>query len=192
MLPLPFSERDFLYIIYGSRLDAASAPPRKQYFQDLYKRWQKGDRIIWNWGAFFTALVGFGGVWLIYRRLYLLSFVYHLITILVFSLSFQFFAEQSIEIFKIAVLTFNIFWGILSGLFANTLQLTWIGAWHKKFPKQKIPCGGDTSTIFSYLLIILISLGSNQGKFSGIIIIALFGLFVLSHLIYYERDTKIF
>ena len=188
MITLPFSERDFLYIIYGDRIDAVSAPLRKQYYQNLYKRWQAGDRIIWNWGAFFSALVGLGGVWMIYRRLYLLSFVYHLGTVLIFSVGIHFFAEHSIETLKVAVFSINFVLAILNGLFANTLQLTWLGAWLKTFPKQKIPHGGDTGTICAYFLIILLSLASNQGKFSGIITVILFGSFVFSHFIYYERD----
>ncbi len=190
MIQLPFSERDFLYMIYGARLDAPVAPMRVQYHQDLYARWQAGERVIWNWAAFFYGFVGLGGVWLIYRRLYLLSFVYHLVTIFLFSTSVYFFSQHLADNFKVAVFCINLALAVLSGLFANTVQLIWLAAWRQRFSKRKIPCGGDMGTVFAYYSVILVSLANVQGKSSGMLTVMLFGLFVLAHYVYYEHESK--
>lgn len=190
MRQLPFSERDFLYMIYGTRLDAPVAPMRVQYHQDLYARWQSGERIIWNWAAFLCGFVGLGGVWMIYRRLYLLSFVYHLVTIFLFSTSVYFFSQHLADKFKVAILCINLVLAALNGLFANTAHLTWLAAWRQRFSKHKIPCGGDMGTVFAYFSVILISLSSMQRKSSGMLTVILFGLFVLAHYAYYEREIK--
>lgn len=190
MNQLPFSERDFLYMIYGARLDAPVAPMRVQYHQDLYARWQAGERVIWNWAAFLCGFVGLGGVWLIYRRLYLLSFVYHLVTIFLFSTSVYFFSQHLADKFKVAVFCINLALAVLSGLFANTVQLIWLAAWRQRFSKRKIPCGGDMGTVFAYFSVILVSLANVQGKSSGMLTVMLFGLFVLAHYVYYEHESK--
>ncbi len=187
---LPFSERDFLYMIYDARLDAPVAPMRVQYYRDLYARWQAGERMVWNWAAFLCGLVGFGGVWMIYRRLYLLSFVYHLITIWVVSVAAYFFIKQSVDRFVIVMFCINIALAILNGLLANTLHLAWLGAWRQRFSNRKIPCGGDMGTVFAYFSVILLSLSNVQGKFSGMLTVVLFSLFVLAHYAYYEHEHK--
>ncbi|MES2608355.1 MAG: DUF2628 domain-containing protein [Pseudomonadota bacterium] len=173
---------------YGALLDAPVEPMRIHYHQDLYARWQAGERIIWNWAAFFCGLVGLGGVWMIYRRLYLLSFVYHLITIFLFSTCVYFFSQHLADQFKLAIFCINLALAVLSGLFANTIQLTWLAAWKQRFSKHKIPRGGDMGTVFAYFSIILISLGNVQGKFSAMLTVMLFSLFVLAHYVYYEHE----
>jgi len=190
MISLPFSERDFLYLIYGARLDAPGAPLKLQYQQDLYARWQAGERIIWNWAAFLAGFIGLGGVWLLYKRLYLFSFVYHLLSIFIFSLCIILFLKSSQENFKIAIVCINLCVAIMTGLFANTLLLTWLGAWREKFPRGNMRAGGDGSTVCAYLAIIVLSLSNAHGKFSSMLTVLLFGLFVFAHYIYYERELK--
>ena len=189
-MQLPLSEHDFLYTIYGIRLEAPVAPMRIHYHQRLYARWQAGERIIWNWGAFACGFLGLGGVWLLYRRLYLLSFVYHLISIFLLSMCFYFFAKQPADTFKIAIVCVNLSIAALNGLFANAAHLTWLSAWRQKFPERRIPLGGDMVTVFAYFSIIFLSLGNANGKFSGMLTVLLFGLFVLAHFVYYEKNPE--
>lgn len=186
-MKLPFSERDFLYIVYGERLNAPIAPLRMHYHQDLYARWQSGERIVWNWGAFLSSLIGLGCVWLIYRRLYLIAFVYLLITIFLFSACLYLSASNSIDTFKTTILSINIALAIVSGLFANSVHLVWLGAWKRAFSKGNMPCGGDVAGIFAFFSFIFFSLGMVQSKLSGMITVFLFGFLVLMHVRYYEK-----
>ncbi|MDP3371814.1 MAG: hypothetical protein Q8S21_02860 [Candidatus Paracaedibacteraceae bacterium] len=184
---LPFSERDFLYLIYGERLRSSVSPLRMHYYQDLYARWQSGERIVWNWVAFLCSVTGLGAVWLIYRRLYLVAFVYLLFTIFLFSACLYWSHAHSIDSFKTAILSVNITFAIVGGLFANSAHLLWLGAWKKAFPTGYMPCGGDAAGVFAFFSFIFFSLGMGQSKFSGIITVLLFSFLVLMHVRYYEK-----
>lgn len=189
MMKLPFSERDFLYLIYGERLNASTPPLKMHYHQDIYARWQSGERVIWNWVAFLCSFIGLGSVWLIYRRLYLFAFVYLLITIFLFSSCLYLIANNSVDTFKTAILAVNVAFALVSGLCANTAHLIWLGSWKRAFPKRPIPCGGDVAGIFGFFSFIFFSLGMTQSKFSGMLTVMLFGFLVLMHIRYYEKNN---
>ncbi len=187
-MKLPFSERDFLYLIYGERLNSPVAPLKMNYYQDLYARWQNGERSVWNWMAFFASFFGLGSAWLIYKRLYLLAFVYLLFNIFIFSVCLLLFAKGSIETFKVSILAFNFLSAIAAGLFGNSLHLLWLASWKKAFPQNAIPCGGDISGVLGFFALIFFSLGLVQTKLSGLLTVALFGLLVFLHIHFYEKN----
>ncbi len=183
------SEQEFYAIIHGNSIDTVPINI-KNYYQMLYHRWQKGDRLIWNWSAFFSVFFGFGVVWFLYRRLYLFSFVIHLITNFVFLFTLYFFQQYSIEKIMLCIFFINAGLAIFSGLFSNALLMTWLGSWKRTFPKKEIPSGGDNVSVLLYFGMTSFTLMNNFLRFKGLTTVAFFSLYVLCHYYYYERESR--
>ncbi len=188
---LPFCERTFLYLIYGARLDMPLPPLRIQYYKDLYARWQNNELFTWNWSIFILSIFGLGSVWMIYRRLYLFSFIHQILVRLLMEYILQ---GQSIETLNEKTITLifftNLVLATVLGFIGNTIHLYWISAWKQKFPDKRIRAGGDLRTIGLYFLIPFFLTSLNVGKFLSLIPLFSLCVCVGAHYYYYEYEHK--
>ena len=138
------NKKKYLEIILPTAL---TRPQTRLYFEAFYMDYRKDNYRCWNWRIFALGLMGMAPLWFVYRRLYLMTFVYTVITQVTLSLLLALSAKNLV----VGVFYSNIFHAMVLGYYGNSLHLYWLERWQDRYPDYTFRRCGSQLNIFVLL-----------------------------------------
>lgn len=183
--PLPVSRNDYVMCTTAS---IGTLWDNRERTLKNYEHFSNGQTETWNWTAFLLNLMGFGSIWLLAKRLYLMAFAYICLTTLMIPVLLKICAmilqKSNLILYSlpITVTLWQSIFGFLLARYGDFIHFWWLQKWKEKHPFCSFVPGIDflVSSIFIFTLFLTLLTGFPFSYFIPLI----------AHHMYYEQKRK--